>query len=277
VTNSNQWSLLALSSPEVGTGNRPPKEKRALPAFTLIELLIVIAIIAVIAALLLPALAAAKQKAHRLACINQLRQLAAAWQMYSADNEGKLVDNSPLGTPPSQRTNAWVLGNMRLAAEATDPQLIRQSKLFPYASTLAVFRCPADHSNLNGVPRVRSYSMNSWMGTRYMESEVNPAGKGYRTFAREHELAVGGATALWLIMDEDESTLDDGFFLVTMDDARPFVSFPGARHANAYAMNFADGHAAAQKLRDGNTKAYPAQGAGRTIDWDLLKQITTIR
>jgi prepilin-type N-terminal cleavage/methylation domain-containing protein/prepilin-type processing-associated H-X9-DG protein len=55
-------------------------------AFTLIELLIVIAIIAILMALLLPALARAKEKAKRTACLSNLRQWGLAIQMYSLDN-----------------------------------------------------------------------------------------------------------------------------------------------------------------------------------------------
>ena len=55
-------------------------------AFTLIELLIVIAIIAILAAILMPVFASAKSAAKKTACISNQRQLAVAWQMYVADN-----------------------------------------------------------------------------------------------------------------------------------------------------------------------------------------------
>jgi prepilin-type N-terminal cleavage/methylation domain-containing protein len=62
------------------------KQKKA---FTLIELLVVIAIIAILAAMLLPALAAAKRKAQRINCINNLKQDTLAFKMWSNDNSGK--------------------------------------------------------------------------------------------------------------------------------------------------------------------------------------------
>ena len=265
------------------TRQRP--RRRPNSGFTLIELLVVIAIMAILAALLLPALSGAKSKAQTISCISNLKQLAVAAQAYTADNRGLLVANHPKSMPGPMATNSWVLGNMQSDYEATNTLFLRLSKFFPYANQPGVFHCPADRSTtgmdtMSGSkprnPRVRSYAMNSWIGSRYMEDYPRPT--GYRTFVKDSELAVAGATGVWMIADENEFSIDDGWFLVTMDDSQPFASFPATRHQRGFGVNYLDGHADVQKLRDPTSVWTSGQGiSSRNEDWTRFKLMTTIR
>src|SRR5690242_9757367 len=83
-----------------------PKRSRHFLAFTLIEILVVLAIIAILAALLLPGLSSAKARGKQIGCANNLRQLALGFQMYAADNDGRLPENPPSG----EMNSSWVSG-----------------------------------------------------------------------------------------------------------------------------------------------------------------------
>jgi prepilin-type N-terminal cleavage/methylation domain-containing protein len=240
--------------------------------FTLIELLLVIAIITILAALLMPALATAQAKGKRTACLNNLKQCLLSFHMYSADNDGKLAQNYPLKQGAG---SSWVLGDMKVGSDSTNLTYIRQGKLFPYASQVALYRCPSDPSRTGGAPRVRSYSMNSWIGSRYMEDYPRPS--GFRTFVRDSELSGAGPATIWVIADEHEASIDDAWFLVTMDDSQPFASFPATRHERSYGLSFGDGHAEFYKLRDPKTQFVDGQVSRDNWDWQRLKQVTTIR
>ena len=237
----------------------------------MIELLAVTAIIAILAALLLPALSAAQARGKQIGCLNNLKQLALGGQMYASDNEGKLVGN----TPEDFGNNRWVAGSMKSLTDSTNQTHIRQCKLFPYAGQLATYRCPSDPLPTLGRPRVRSYSMNGWMGSRYMETYLYRG--GFRTFVKESETAAAGPAALWVLADEHEASIDDGWFLVTMNDSQPFANFPATRHHRGYNLNFADGHAEVFKLRDPYSQFPPRPGfSAKNSDWLRLKQVTTV-
>jgi prepilin-type N-terminal cleavage/methylation domain-containing protein len=253
---------------------------------TLIELLVVIAIIGLLATMLLPALSSAKANARQVACLGNLRQLETAFQMYAADNAGALSQNVELVPEVNLTfgTNAWVYGNMKNQTNDINSQPIKIGELYSYVPQLMTFRCPADSTVDEGQPRVRSYSMNSWIGSAEMEAEEEQT--PFRFFLKDKDLAAGMPSATWVIMDEHVATLDDGWFLVTMDNSRPFASLPATRHQNAYGLNFADGHAEIYRLRSFATRIPETQAgalagapqleiSATNSDWLKLKGVTT--
>jgi len=255
-------------------------------AFTLVELLVVVAIIGLLAGLLLPALSGAKANARQAGCLGNLRQLEAACQMYAADNGGNLAQNVAFLPEllPMFGTNAWVYGNMKAANEATNGLLLKAGELFPYVPQMAIYRCPADFTTSGGRPRVRSYSMNSWIGSKEMESQEQQT--RFRVFLNDRDFAAGRPAATWVLADENVATLNDGWFLVTMNDSQPFASLPANRHQGGYGINFADGHAEVYHLRTAvtsvtETEASALGGSGfngvsaENIDWMRLKMVTT--
>jgi prepilin-type N-terminal cleavage/methylation domain-containing protein len=125
--------------------------------FTLIELLVVIAIIAILAALLLPALSAAKERARRIACVNNMKQVGMAFQMYFGDftdiiPESAITDNSACQISFDDLLASYLGINLSQADEL--------NYIFPIGKSSQILRCPSDNINRNssGNPEDTSYN-----------------------------------------------------------------------------------------------------------------------
>jgi prepilin-type N-terminal cleavage/methylation domain-containing protein len=251
--------------------------------FTLLELLAVIATIATLAALLLPALARAKGKAHQATCLSNLRQLGIAWTMYNDDNSDRLVESYPTQNDQTVNPLVWVQGNMTNAAEAVSVDLIKAGRLYPYNEDAQIYRCPTDPGvTIAGsrVQSVRSYSMNSYMGERPPNVPPNPnSGMGYVPFfARNSDLP--DASKLFILIDEDERSISASSF-VPDPQARVWYSFPAVsawRHSYSSSVIFADGHGWLWRFRDSRTPLVNAPGTDQMNNKDLatLADATTV-
>ena len=230
--------------------------------FTLIELLVVIAIIAILTAMLLPALAKAKTKAHGIQCLSNLKQFGVAWTLYNGDSGDRVPPNSGLGS-----ANTWVQGWLdpwspaSVNPDNTNILYLTRSLLAPYlGNALGIWRCPGDRSGL-----VRSVSMNCWLNGDVSPDEVNSLPPVYKIVREVSDMTAPAPSQTFVFVDERWDSINDDFFVVVMGlrgSSAVLVNYPASYHNGAGNVAFADGHSENHRWRDPRTNPTPSGHLG---------------
>ncbi|TXT44838.1 MAG: hypothetical protein FD140_4804 [Limisphaerales bacterium] len=261
--------------------------------------------------MLLPALSKAKMKATATLTLNNLKQLGTAWQLYLSESDDRLVQvhlyYNPLGggvwgNTSRRNPQAWVIGDM------TDNSFYNMTSLLPadaaytdagymgyptnsygitrplfnryMAGNFKAYKCPADKFKnptgpTAGMDRLRSYSANNFMAGR------DNFNTGAKVFYRLGE--IDQPSNRYVFLDENERSLNDGFFLTHMTTQTSQNDVPASHHDGAYPLNFSDGHTELVKVQDGRTRMWngtgtgPFASAGLNLDWVYLTNKASFR
>lgn len=225
---------------------------RKATAFTLIELLVVIAIIAILAALLLPALASAKEKGKRAACLSNLRQLAVGVNIYALDNADVVLQ--------ARYSTRYVQNclNPPEAHSAASVGLVVQT------NTASVWTCP----NRPGLPIYEGNYPQWVIGYQYfggLTNWYNPAG----TFDARSPVKLGQSKASWTLAADAIGKIN-GAWGGQEAGTRQFVYANMPQHRGPRSMSPVGGN---QVFVDGSARWFKFEQMYFLTTWSLESRI----
>ena len=199
--------------------------------------------------------------------MNNLKQLTLGWIMYNGDNNGSLPPNGEqnegnnsalLPTDANLLSGGkwfqWCPGWLR-TYNAKETNLVQIGALYPYAKTVAAYKCPADFSTINfgtiHTPKPRSYAMNCWLNP-FLNFDAARlfGGAKARIFHKDSDITQPGPSMTFVLMDENANSIDDGYFAGTLGSPGKWINVPSTRHGNSSGLSFADGHSEIKRWSD---------------------------
>jgi prepilin-type N-terminal cleavage/methylation domain-containing protein len=188
-------------------------------AFTLIELLVVIAIIAILAAMLLPVLGRAKETGRRISCLNNLKELSLAAQMFVNDNQGNY--------PPRSETDRW-------PDKLYDDYGKNTKLLLCLSETETPDTFGNNPSNNVADASPRSYIMNGW--NDYFQNATDPQGLNEGDIMKEDAIDDTSDTIVL-----GEKTDAHGDFYMDLNEGPAGNDFGGILNQSRHDSHGADG------------------------------------
>lgn len=242
-------------------------------AFTLIEVLVVVAIIALLIAILIPSLARARELSMRAVCQSNTHQLALGWTLYAADFRGNLVSGLAAHWVDNQgwvkQFGNWNQGNPATFSTAAFEKGIREGALFKYVRSPDAYHCPAVKKYYEAITYNTTVAMNPsspdntfenwdvWKGA-YADGRI-PRNIG--------QIARPSSRIVFLDHFPEDA---DFLWAIYYNQDQLWNPIPG-RHTKGTVMAFADGHSeywrwSTKKMKD---------AAGET--WEQCTMPTSLR
>lgn len=213
-----------------------PKTVQRAKAFTLIEILVVVAIIAILAAILFPVFGRARENARKSSCASNLKQIGLGWLQYSQDYDEKIMGVSMTGVG---RTYYW-WGSFDGTTLREDEGLLQ-----PYMKSTQIQACPSFDNKLRVALGLTGYAYNN----SYLRAGTSLA--QIQSPAETVVMADGARINTW---DYSVPTLQGNTFLEEPSGSYPPSDFPPspypgfhARHNETGNVLWADGHVKAMK------------------------------